>query len=199
VHEVDRNLSLISSFCDKLVNKPCLYPSEKDYKMVDRYKKETYVCIAPTSVWFTKQYPSEKWIELINSLVKSYHVYLLGGKDDWDANELILCETEAGRVHNFAGKLTFLESAALMKNAFMNYVNDSAPQHIASAMDAPVSAVFCSTIPKFGFGPLSENSTVIETKENLDCRPCGLHGKKACPEGHFKCATTIELHQMLFQ
>jgi len=22
---------------------------------------------------------------------------------------------------------------------------------------------------------------------NLTCRPCGLHGKKACPLGHFDC------------
>jgi heptosyltransferase-2 len=87
-----------------------------------------------------------------------------------------------------AGKLSFLESAALMKHAVMNYVNDSAPLHLASATDAPVTAVFCSTIPAFGFGPLSSNSRVIETIEDLECRPCGLHGYKVCPRGHFKCA-----------
>jgi ADP-heptose:LPS heptosyltransferase len=76
----------------------------------------------------------------------------------------------------------------LMKKAKMNYVNDSAPLHLASALDAPVTAVFCSTIPAFGFGPLSFNSHVIETKENLDCRPCGLHGYRECPESHFMCA-----------
>ena len=34
--------------------------------------------------------------------------------------------------------------------------------------------------------------TIAETKIDLPCRPCGLHGKATCPEGHFKCATTIE-------
>ena len=70
----------------------------------------------------------------------------------------------------------------------MNYVNDSAPLHLASSMNAPVTAVFLSTIPQFGFTPLSDDSTVSETSLNLPCRPCGLHGKKACPEGHFRCA-----------
>lgn len=73
----------------------------------------------------------------------------------------------------------------------MNYVNDSAPLHIASAMNAPVTAIFCSTVPAFGFGPLRENGRVVETLEKLDCRPCGLHGHQACPKGHFKCALGI--------
>jgi heptosyltransferase-2 len=80
-----------------------------------------------------------------------------------------------------------------MKYAEMNYVNDSAPMHLASAVNAPVTAYFCSTIPEFGFGPLSENSTVVQTTEKLPCRPCGLHGKRKCPEGHFKCADVLML------
>ena len=68
----------------------------------------------------------------------------------------------------------------------MNYVNDSAPLHIASAMDAPVTAVFCSTVPAFGFGPLRANGRIVETTENLDCRPCGLHGLQGVSEGAFQ-------------
>jgi heptosyltransferase-2 len=84
-----------------------------------------------------------------------------------------------------------------MKDATMNYVNDSAPMHLASAMNAPVTAIFCSTVPAFGFGPLSNKSVVIESKEKLTCRPCGLHGYRACPQKHFKCATTIESDALL--
>ena len=92
------------------------------------------------------------------------------------------------KIHNLAGKLNLLESAALMRDAKMNYVNDSAPLHLASAMNALVTGVFCSTVPSFGFTPLSSVRRVLETKEKLDCRPCGLHGFKACPKGHFKCS-----------
>jgi heptosyltransferase-2 len=96
-----------------------------------------------------------------------------------------------------AGKLNFLESAALMEKAVMNYVNDSAPMHFASAMNAPVTAIYCSTIPAFGYGPLSENSTIVELQEPLSCRPCGIHGKKSCPETHFNCAMKIRNEQLL--
>jgi heptosyltransferase-2 len=69
--------------------------------------------------------------------------------------------------------------------------------HFASAMNAAICAIFCSTVPAFGFGPISERANIVEVEENLDCRPCGLHGKKACPEGHFKCANNITTEQLL--
>ncbi len=86
-------------------------------------------------------------------------------------------------VEVLAGKLNFLSSAALMKNAVMNYTNDSAPLHFASAMDAPVTAIFCSTVPSFGFYPLSAKSFIVETKEELACKPCSLHGLKPARSG----------------
>ena len=98
---------------------------------------------------------------------------------------------------NLAGKLSFLESAALMRDAAMNYVNDSAAQHIASSVNAKITAIFCSTIPDFGFGPLSDDSVIIEAQEKLDCKPCGLHGHKTCPKGHFKCALNIDTKELL--
>ena len=96
-----------------------------------------------------------------------------------------------------AGKLNFLSSAALMKGAKMNYSNDSAPLHFASATDAPITAIFCSTVPEFGFYPLSEKSIIVQTELQLSCKPCTLHGKKACPLGHFKCGVTIETQKLL--
>lgn len=196
-HEVVRNLQLIRHFTDDSVFKPRLYPSGDNYAAVARYQQSPYICIAPASVWYTKQYPSEKWQELIAALPSNQTIYLLGGP-----SELPLCQTIAeGAQHPgltvLAGKLNFLESAALMQGASMNYVNDSAPMHFASAMNAPVTVVYCSTVPDFGYGPLSDNSQIVETEEQLACRPCGLHGYKACPEGHFKCAYTIQTSQLL--
>ena len=85
-----------------------------------------------------------------------------------------------------------------MKTAVMNYVNDSAPLHFASAMNAPVTAIYCSTVPSFGFGPLSSVSKIVETKVQLDCRPCGLHGYKKCPVSNFNCAHTVEVEELWY-
>ncbi len=195
-HEVQRNLELISSADNEHLEKPRLYPSSENFESVKQYKVSPYICIAPSSVWFTKQYPAHKWIDFINQLT-TYKIYLLGAPSDKDLCNQIITRSDNKNIASLAGKLTFLQSAALMKDAVMNYSNDSAPLHIASAVNAPVTAVFCSTIPAFGFGPLSDKSFIVETKEVLDCRPCGLHGYKACPKGHFKCAETINAEQLL--
>jgi len=197
-HEIDRNQKLIESITDKQRELPKLYPSPVDFDTVSKFKLGKYLCVAPTSVWFTKQYPATQWVEFINSVPMHYdRIYLLGAASDTEICESIRKATASDRVYNLAGQLSFLESASLMKDAVMNYVNDSAPMHLASAMNAPVSAIFCSTVPAFGFGPLSDKSVIIESKEKLTCRPCGLHGHKACPQKHFKCATTIETQILL--
>jgi lipopolysaccharide heptosyltransferase II len=191
VHEVDRNLALVEDFCYEKVRMPKLYPSQNDEEAVKFYKASKYVCMAPTSVWFTKQFHAAGWIGLINLKSDKYKVFLLGGSGDYDACETIQKKSGSNNVVNLAGKLNFLESAALMRDAAMNYANDSAPLHMASAMNAPVTAIFCSTIPEYGFGPLSDNSKVLQAGKKLSCKPCGLHGRKECPEGHFDCAKTI--------
>lgn len=196
-HEVERNLDLITNLTD---NKPApvkLYPSQTDFNDTIIYKREKYICIAPTSVWFTKQFPLHKWVELIKNTTPIYKVYLLGRESDKATCDKIIKDSERNNIENLCGKLTLLQSAALMKDAAMNYVNDSAPLHLASAMNANVTAIFCSTIPAFGFGPLSDNSKIIETKLNIECRPCGLHGFKSCPKGHFLCAESIEVKEMI--
>ncbi|MCC6459030.1 MAG: glycosyltransferase family 9 protein [Saprospiraceae bacterium] len=197
IHEVERNLGLVRHLTDATLALPRLYPTPADVaaSQAMRPNDMPYVCIAPSSVWFTKQYPREKWIELIRHLPSSHAVYLLGGPDDQPACADMVANAGRAQLYNLAGRLSFLESAVLMKGAAMNYVNDSAPLHIASAMDAPVAAVFCSTLPEFGFAPLSTQRWIIETRERLPCRPCGLHGRAACPKGHFACAESIDWRQ----
>ncbi len=193
-HEVERNLSLIAEFGASKIVKPQLFPTENDFQKVAEYAKQgQYFCFAPSSVWFTKQLPLEKWLELLHIKEKQGKVYLLGAPSDTDLCDAILSKSNSTQVENLAGKLSILESAALMKNATRNYVNDSGPLHMASAMNAPVTAFFCSTIPSFGFGPLSDDSKISEIKDKLYCRPCGLHGHNECPEKHFRCGREIEI------
>ena len=193
-HEVERNLSLIQHLTNNSFQMPKLYPTTGDSEKVETEiinkisKNQLFITIAPTSVWFTKQLPAKKWVELIQKLSPNIYVFLIGGPSDFEACEVIKNDSQNEQVHNLCGRLNLLASADLMSKANMNYANDSAPIHIASAMNAPMTAVFCSTVPKFGFTPLSDYHKIIETTEKLDCRPCGLHGKKSCPKGHFKCS-----------
>lgn len=196
-HEVERNLDCIKAFTDDRYELPKLYPPQADWQATEQYKSQPYITIAPASIWFTKQYPKERWIELINHLPQHYSIYLLGAPNDAALCNEIKESTTHSNVQSLTGKFSLLQSATLMKDAAMNYVNDSAPLHIASAMDAPVTVVFCSTVPRFGFGPSGTKGMVVEIDYKLHCRPCGLHGYKKCPEGHFKCAYDIKLKTLL--
>ena len=186
-HEVARNLSVIKEFGAQQSKRPELYPSQKDFATVQPYIEKTYYCIAPASVWFTKQLPAEKWVELIQTMDENAVIYVLGAPNDKELGDEIIRMANHSGVINLAGKLSLLQSAALMKTAQRSYVNDSGPLHLASSVNANVTAFFCSTIPDFGFGPLSDDSEIKQV-EHLDCRPCGIHGHKSCPKGHFNCS-----------
>ena len=193
-HEVERNQVLIEKVTDGVALKPKLHPSKSNYSKVENLNlNANYIVIAPSSVWFTKQVPQSKIIELINKQSNTLQVCLIGAPSDFDYCESILKAVGHTNVINLSNRLNLLDSAVLIESAKMSYVNDSAPLHIASAMNATVTAFFCSTIPEFGFGPLSDNSVIIQKEEYLDCRPCGIHGFKKCPQGHFKCGLTLKV------
>jgi heptosyltransferase-2 len=213
LHETARNQSLIADITDALPALPRLYPSQEQGRAAfDKLQKlasntssssginfdfsTPFVCFAPASVWATKQLPLPKWWELAKRLPAETAIVLLGAKSDLALCGGLLADIKAGNptrlLLNAAGELNLLQTAAVMAAAVMNYVNDSAPLHIASAMNAPVTAFFCSTVPAFGFTPLSDDSRILQTREKLACRPCGVHGHKKCPLGHFRCGD-IEL------
>ena len=196
IHETERNLTLIEALTDTSIVKPKLYPSLTDLAKTAVYKSGTYYTISPASLWFTKQYPVEKWLEFISYFPSSVKIYFLGSEHDTLLCKDIIQRSGHHGCIDLSGKLSFLESASLMKDARMNFTNDSAPMHLASAVNAPVTAIYCSTVPRFGFGPLSDDSVVVEVGE-LYCRPCGIHGYRACPEKHFRCATQIDVNQLV--
>jgi len=203
VHEINRNHKLTESLGALQLCMPKLYPTKSDFDKVKQYQAEKYITIAPASVWFTKQFPISAWVSFLSELPFEGPIYILGGVLDKALGDQIINEVgsidsnASKKIINLSGVLGFLASAALQQKAVMNYVNDSAPLHFCSAVNAPVTAIYCSTIPAFGFGPLSTNSFIVETQQNLSCRPCGLHGKKHCPLGHFNCAKTIANTQLI--
>lgn len=198
IHETMRNQWLIEDITDSHPARPGLYPSGEDYEKVKSFKKEPYICIAPSSVWFTKRYPAERWAELIAQIPSVYKIYFLSGPEDAAmADEIMQMTGNSRPMENLGGKLSLMQSAALMQDAVMNYTNDSGPLHFASSVNAPSTAVFCSTHECFGFGPLSEQSRLIEV-QNLYCKPCGIHGYDKCPQGHFRCAGDIQTNDLLW-
>ena len=197
LHETSRNHALLASLTTAPVAKPALYPSAANFAAVQKLQGAPYICMSPGSVWETKKMPAQNWIDLINAVPTNYTIYLMGAPNEKDLCAEILSGSSREGVFNIAGELNLLEAAALIEGASLNYVNDSAPMHLSSATGAPVAAIYCSTTPAFGYGPLSAKQFIIESLEPLACKPCGLHGKKLCPLGHFNCGHSITTAQLL--
>jgi len=202
-HEISRNQRMIEDLTDSYPARPVLYPPSGEDVMSAHNISKPFYTISPASLWMTKQYPAIRWAELIRNMPSGAMVVLLGSKQDRKLCEQILNLASSGeqafpgQILNLAGELTLPGSASLMREARMNVTNESAPMHLASSTNAPVTVLYCSTVPAFGFGPLSDNSAIIETEEHLACRPCGLHGRRECPEKHFNCAMTIEIRKIM--
>ena len=88
-HEVSRNLKLVEEITDQKFVLPKLYIDQLSTKKISKFKSKPYLTIAPTSVWFTKQFPTEKWIEFINNTGFEGAIYLLGAPDDYPDCEFI--------------------------------------------------------------------------------------------------------------
>ncbi|MBO3272642.1 glycosyltransferase family 9 protein [Hymenobacter defluvii] len=197
-HEVARNLQLLAPPAYTPLTLPRLYPTLADVEAAMPYTLAgNYLCLAPGADQRTRQLPTEQWLKLLAALPSCYPVYLVGTTAD-----AALCAELAARSHrsgvvNLAGRLSVLATAVLLRGAVLNYVLDSAMLHLCSAVAAPTCAVYCSTAPTFGFGPLSPQAWVVESAADLECRSCDVTGYAQCPLTHFLCGRGIGTAQLL--
>lgn len=144
--------------------------------------------IAPGSHWGTKRWPIESFCSMVQSIAeaKRIGVVLLGSAEERQLTSRIAEMKLNVPVWNLAGETNLDDLRRIYPMLRMMISNDSSPIHYASAFNVPTLAIFGSTVPQLGFGPLADGSEVAELAD-LACRPCSDHGPKTCPLGHFKC------------
>ncbi len=193
LHHAERLLSLAMAGAAVVSDEPVrprLYPSDDDRAIVDSFVRRgangdaPFVALAPGSAWGTKRWPY--YVELAKRLAPDYRVAIVGSRADTEVAARIADALGADAVINTVGSLSLLASADLIGRAQAIVTNDSAPQHLASAMGTPTLTIFGPTVPEFGFGPLAERRGVAG-HEYLECRPCHRHGPQRCPLGHWRC------------
>jgi heptosyltransferase II len=192
IHEVARNLQLMDFdvFDQKWRILPELKIPEDTIRKAEEIKNDlgnkNIAAVALGSVWMTKVYPVEYFIEVIGFLrAQNYNVILIGGKQDASLSGGVAGKFNSS-VKSFAGILSIVESIALLRHASFLISNDSAPSHLAMIADIPVLTLYCSTVPDFGFFPYNNGSKNLSFND-LHCKPCGIHGLKSCPIETFEC------------
>jgi heptosyltransferase-2 len=191
-HEADRNLALLSVFGSEPMTgcRPALFPSGSDREAASRTlpmgNDRPLLCLAPGSVWATKRWSESGFLEVARAFCTTHLVVLIGGAQDVEICDRIAKQAASENVVSIAGQLSFLASAALIDRAEVLVSNDSAPVHIASAMKTPVVEIFGATSPAFGFTPYDVVHRIVQ-RDDLDCKPCAIHGGDRCPVKTFDC------------
>jgi heptosyltransferase-2 len=171
--------------------RPRLYPGDRERAAVDMVlggvRGQRLIALAPGSVWATKRWPY--YAELAALLRGDARIVIIGADADRELASAIVSAT-GGEAIDATGRLSLLASAELIGRCALLVTNDSAPDHLASAMNTPTVAVFGPTVPEFGFGPLADRATVAGHL-GLACRPCDKHGPQRCPLKHWRCMREI--------
>ena len=133
---------------------PRLYPGAREEAAVDALLASApdarpLVALAPGSVWATKRWPY--YAELARELAGEARLVVAGSEDDRSLAAAIVAAAGPGTI-DACGALSLLASAALIGRCRALVTNDSAPQHLASAMGTPTLTIFGPTVPAFGSG-----------------------------------------------
>lgn len=193
-HEVQRNLDLIGFRYDDLSwkIKPIIKEDFSDNvkNLLNLANGRRVACAAIGSIWATKKYPIEYYLEIIKFLIKEkYFVILVGGEDDKAESKNLADRIEEGII-SASGNLGLRESVALLSRSALLICNDSAPAHLGQAANVKTVMLYCSTVPGFGFSPYLPGSFYLSYND-LKCKPCGIHGFKKCPINTFECAKQL--------
>jgi heptosyltransferase-2 len=221
LHEAERAMQILSVFQDVSTEalrhspQPELHISTLAEEGLRRllpheWWSQPYIACAPGSVWATKRWREQGFVELLrNTVARGWRVVLVGS-----AADAALCQRIASGVNaapdvapdassmvsespiliNAAGKTSLPAMLLLLKRASVLVCNDSAPLHLANLVGCPVVALFGPTVKEFGFAPRGERDVLLET--SLPCRPCSPHGTHHCPLGTHECMHSIRAHDV---
>jgi len=135
-----------------------------------------YVVMHPGAGWRFKCWTPPGYARVIETLMDDWHlpVVLTGSRAPHEAELLqeILGDCRS-RPLNLAGELNLKELGALIARARFFFGMDSAPMHLAAAVDTPAAALFGPS-GIFNWGPWGEGHLVI--KKDWECVPCGQDG-----------------------
>ena len=155
-----------------------LWPSERnniyvknllESEWINPNNKIVGINIAASEKWKTKNWSTEHIVKLCDMLaMKHIRVIITGIEKDKPLAQHILSLTRS-KPANFVGKTDILQLAALIKRCKVFITPDSAPLHVAAAMQTPVIAFFGPTDSK-RHAPPAKRIVVLEKK--LSCTPC---------------------------
>lgn len=150
-----------------------------DVERVDRILREhglgrerPLVAMCPGSKQEIKRWPLERYAEVGRRLIAAggADVVVIGGEDEARAAATVTRDWPAARWASFAGRLTVLESAELLRRCLFYLGNDTGAMHLAAAVGTRCVAIFSAREPARSWHPYGENHIVL--RKHVPCAGC---------------------------
>lgn len=125
-----------------------------------------FISIHCESIEAKRNWPVHLWNELLDELLKTHNVIEIGSKP-------ILCK-ENPRFFSFAGRLSILESAEVIRRSKLFVGIDSGPAHLANAVKTKGVLIlgkyndFKNYLPYTGFYANPKNGLIVSDPENIN-------------------------------
>lgn len=133
-----------------------------------------------------RRWPVESYVELAAALSgRGIEVVLSGGSDDAWASAAF---AYVG-VTDLIGKLSLVETMALMESAEVTVTHDTGPLHLAGITSTAIVTIFGPTDP-YGRLPQRANCVALWGGEGFACRPC-YDGRDYAPCSHNGCVQQV--------
>jgi heptosyltransferase-2 len=150
------------------------------------------IALAPGAVGPAKRWPASSYADLGRRLLAEGHrVWVVGGP-----SERAIAAEIAGAAHEEIRDLTgpdLRDAILALAAADVAVSNDSGLLHVAAALGTPAIGIFGPT-SALHWAPLNPLAAVIETPNELPCRPCH---KPVCRLGHHLCMRDIAVEQVM--
>ena len=201
-HAVEANLDAlrrIGVYPAQADKKLVLVPGERAHARAEALLREhalaprAFVHAHPGSRWFFKCWPAASTAALFERIAGDGHRIAVTAAPDpreralVDAIVAALSPAARARLVDLGGQLALPELAALTSRARAFIGVDSAPMHIAAAMQTPTLALFGPS-GEFEWGPWMVEQRAVVSHAH-PCRPCGIDG---CGGGKVsECLTTL--------
>ncbi len=155
-----------------------------------------FVVMHPGAGWRFKCWTPRGYARVLEALEDEWglKVVLTGSRAAHEQELLaaILRESRIKTPINLAGRLTLKELGALIQRARFFFGVDSAPMHLAAAVDTPAVALFGPS-GAFNWRPWGESHLVLQ--KDWQCVPCGRDG---CEGGKIsRCLEEFEPEEVL--
>jgi heptosyltransferase-2/heptosyltransferase-3 len=206
-HVVRQNLKLVEYWTGTILQRNIVYrfpTEERDHHYIEGYLSEwgleagqPYFCIHPGSGTKVKQWDTEKWAQVADTLADQLNAaVILTGSDA----EMPLAQQIAGAMQRpaiiTAGDTQVGQLGALFAGAKVVLGPDSGPLHLAAAAGAPTVTLYGPANP-LEFGSWGNPNKHIMLMSDIGCRPCGiLDWSGDDPENH-PCVREITVGRVL--